>query len=339
MTPPAADSAALGAANAFLDSDLAASMLEASADCIKLLNLDGTLQYMNRPGVALMEVGDPASIYGKHYTVLWPEEHAGVICGALEKARSGEVARFSGDCPTARGTPKWWDVIVSPVAGPDGKPKMLLAVSRDITESKRAAEASALLAQEAAHRVKNFFAVVDGLIALAARRAPSDTQAFAGSLRARLAALGRTATYLGPLNYTEGDPRSLHGLLTELFAAYGETPGGQIDVRGEDAMVGRAGAASLALALHELATNAVKYGALSRPGGRVVLAIGREDDAVTLRWEERGGPAAPAPTRSGFGSTLIDNSVNTYLSGALERDWGDDGLAVRMRLSAEALAR
>lgn len=173
---------------------------------------------------------------------------------------------------------------------------------------------------------------------LAQRKSP-EAQIFANALRARLGALGRTATYLGPLNYAEGEPRSLHGLLAELFAAYGDAPGAQIDVQGDDAMVGRAGAASLALALHELATNAVKYGALSQSGGRVALIIGREANAITLHWEERGGPAAPTPTRTGFGSTLIDSSVKTYLSGALDRVWGEDGLAVRMRLSADALSR
>jgi len=313
-------------------------MVEASADCIKLVSLEGTLRYMNAKGVVLMELGDAAGIYGKPYASLWPEKHVAMITDALAEARAGRVARFSGDCPTARGVLKWWDVVISPVLGADGKPKSLVAISRDITERKRAEEAVSLLAQEAAHRVKNFFAVVDGLIALAARKSP-EAHAFATALRARLAALGRTATYLGPLNYAEGDPRSLHGLLTELFAAYGETPGAQIEVQGDDAMVGRAGAASLGLALHELATNAVKYGALSKAGGRVALVIAREEDAVTLHWQERGGPAANAPTRTGFGSTLIDNSVRTYLAGELEREWREQGLAVRMRLSADALSR
>lgn len=110
------------------------SVIGATTDCVKVLNLKGELQWMNDNGQLLLEVGDFAKILGKPWFALWPEEGQLAALGALQAANENRVGRFRGFCPTVAGTPKWWDVIVTAIPGADGKPERFLSVSRDVTE-------------------------------------------------------------------------------------------------------------------------------------------------------------------------------------------------------------
>lgn len=120
---------------------LARALFESSADCVKLLELDGSLHSINGPGLCLMEIEDFSSFAGRDWTTLWPEDLQEDVRSALSEARSGRLGRFDGFCSTAKGTPKSWDVLVSPVLDADGKPRMLLSVSRDMTERAQAQQA------------------------------------------------------------------------------------------------------------------------------------------------------------------------------------------------------
>lgn len=313
------------------DQAFATSLLEASADCIKFIGPDGRLKYMNTLGLCLMEIDDFSAVEGQPYVSLWPAHNRAMLEEALETARGGEIARFRGDCPTAKGAPRWWEVVVSPVRAGDGGVKGFVAVSRDVTARHLEEEAAALMAQESAHRTKNFFAVVEGLISLSARRASPESQAFAETLRARLSALGRAVNYVGPLE--PAPDLSLHALAHELFSPYGA-----IKLRGDDAPVGRNGAAALALALHELSTNAVKYGALAQPTGSVTVTTTRDGERYRILWEETGAVGAKQGA-GGFGTMLIENAIRTHLEGTLEREWRAEGLVARMDVALEALAR
>jgi len=113
------------------------SIVEASTDCVKLLDLEGRLLFMNRPGRCAMEIDDFEALRGRLWSTLWPDNGAAVE-GALEEARNGGVGRFSAACPTFKGTFKWWDVVVSPVLGDDGRPIRLVGISRDMTQEKAA---------------------------------------------------------------------------------------------------------------------------------------------------------------------------------------------------------
>jgi diguanylate cyclase (GGDEF)-like protein/PAS domain S-box-containing protein len=114
-------------------------VLEASADCIKIIDLDGRLTLMNSAGLCALELFDFEEVRGKNWASLWPAGSRATAEAAVAEALSGRVARFSGFCPTAKGTPKWWDVVVSPMVE-SGKTTGLLSISRDITESRRTAE-------------------------------------------------------------------------------------------------------------------------------------------------------------------------------------------------------
>jgi PAS domain-containing protein len=116
---------------------LSRSMLEASADCIKLLSMDGNIQFMNEPGLRAMEIEDFATIEGKRWCTLWPGDGKAGARDAVFKASRGETVRFNAYRPTAHGAPRWWDVVVSPILCDRGSVKQLLAVSRDTTIHRR----------------------------------------------------------------------------------------------------------------------------------------------------------------------------------------------------------
>ncbi len=112
------------------------TVLESSPDCVKVLDGEGRLQFMNANGCALMEIDDFAAVRDQPWIALWPSAGESLMHDAVEKAANGETVRFQVFATTAKGTPKWWDVILAPVSSDGERAKSLISVSRDITESK-----------------------------------------------------------------------------------------------------------------------------------------------------------------------------------------------------------
>ncbi len=118
------------------------SVIGANTDCVKVLNLDGHISWMNENGKVMMEITDFTDICDRPWTDLWPEgEMRREVQKAFAAALAGRIGRFSGACPTAKGTAKWWDVIVTPIFGAGRKPEKILSVSRDITKARQAEKA------------------------------------------------------------------------------------------------------------------------------------------------------------------------------------------------------
>lgn len=115
--------------------------LESSPDCVKMLDIEGRLIYMNYNGTCIMEVDDFSTIRNKQWWELWPESAKEEVKNAVIQALKGQTAQFQGFCPTAKGIARWWDVMVSPIAGTNGAITQLISVSRDITEKRKAEEA------------------------------------------------------------------------------------------------------------------------------------------------------------------------------------------------------
>ncbi|MPR08931.1 PAS domain S-box protein [Microvirga tunisiensis] len=113
-------------------------VLDSSGDCIKVLDLEGRIEFMNEGGLRGMEVEDVSAIQGRLWTSLWEDDGVAAAEKAMAAARAGGTGRFSGLAKTLKGTPRWWDVQVTPIAGPDGQPGKLLAISRDITDRRQA---------------------------------------------------------------------------------------------------------------------------------------------------------------------------------------------------------
>ncbi|MEO6130955.1 MAG: PAS domain S-box protein [Saprospiraceae bacterium] len=112
------------------------TVLESSPDCLKILDTEGRVQYMNFNGLCQMEIDDFSHFKSKHWWSFWGKENEQIVKNAIDKALSGKTAQFIAYCPTAKGTPKWWDVIVSPIGKGDGSIHQIISVSRDITTQK-----------------------------------------------------------------------------------------------------------------------------------------------------------------------------------------------------------
>lgn len=219
--------------------------------------------------------------------------------------------------------------------------RSMYGVFLDVTTRKQAEEGHELLAGEMSHRVKNLLAVATGLTHITSR-STSSTAEMALELTQRLTALGRAHDLVRPLPDGQGSAALLGDLLTILLAPYDDLGAfsGRIRVAVERMGVGEASATSLALILHELATNSLKYGALSAETGTLDVTTAWKDRRLELIWIERGGPdvAAP-PAASGFGSKLVRRSISKQLGGTIDYDWQREGLVVTLRLDRDKLAQ
>ena len=117
--------------------DIGPAIFESSNDCVKMLDRDGALLSMNKNGQCMMEIDDFRSVAGLAWPTLWPAESHGAILHALDEARAGRTGHFAAFCPTAKATPKWWDVIVTPVLGAGGSIERILSISRDVTKERQ----------------------------------------------------------------------------------------------------------------------------------------------------------------------------------------------------------
>ena len=220
-------------------------------------------------------------------------------CGTGQGRRTSH--RFTGAANTAKGTPRYWDVQVSPIMGNDGKPSHLLSISRDITEEwratselKAAVERQALLSGELQHRIKNTLAMVG---AIANQTMRGDNVAAA---REAFAARLMTLSHAHDILTQQWSNAPIKEVMNGALAAH-RSGHGRIRTSGPEIVLQPKQALALSVAVHELATNAMKYGALSTGGSRYRL-VERDDwiDAeLSFNWTESGGPAVsePAPAQ------------------------------------------
>ncbi|WP_374944891.1 sensor histidine kinase [Sphingomonas sp.] len=242
----------------------------------------------------------------------------------------------------ADGTYRWVLGRALPMRDATGAITRWFGTCTDIHEQKLALEEREVVSQELSHRIKNIFAVIAGLVGFAARGRP-EFAPMATDLRQRITALGRAHDFVRPHSATSRPTArqdSLHGLLDELFEAYQGRDDRRIRIEGDDVAVDDRSATPLALLFHELATNATKYGALSKAGGTITVRIAADDDHATTTWIEQGGPpiAAP-PAGSGFGSQLVELSAVRQLGGTVTREWRPDGLSVTVTTPIASFSR
>jgi two-component sensor histidine kinase len=208
----------------------------------------------------------------------------------------------------------------------------------DVTGRKQAEEGHELLAGEMSHRVKNLLAIAAGLTNLASRSSTS-VQDMAKALTDRLAALGRAHDVVRPLPGHQGTAALLGDLIAVLLAPYDDTGAfsGRVRVAVPRMGIGEKAATALALVIHELATNSLKYGALSVESGMLDISGANSGTEVRLVWTERGGPSVDPPSGEGYGSKLLQRSVG-QLAGAMETDWSAEGVMVTLTLDAVKLS-
>lgn len=315
---------------------------------VGLALLDRDLRFV-RINSALAEMnGIPENAHlGRYAFDLLPglrERAEPLFRSVLETGVSIRGVEIEGETPREPGIVRHWVEQFYPVTDETGLITGVGIVCEEVTERKRAEHARELMSRELSHRIKNLFAVVSSLITLSARSEPAMMR-LARTIRGRVEALGRAHDYVRPtdedLRDTSTSRRTLQALIYLLLAPYGAGPSsGRIRVTGPDPAIGPQAATSLALAVHELATNAAKYGALSVAEGIVDIECLVEDDELTLVWQEVGGPEVGGPpAREGFGSQLARRTIAGDLDGTIEMTWARQGLEARIRACVAKLSR
>jgi two-component sensor histidine kinase len=215
----------------------------------------------------------------------------------------------------------------------------MFGIFLDVTGRKQAEEGHELLAGEMSHRVKNLLAIAMGLTNISSRSTAS-AEEMARELTGRLAALGRAHDLVRPLPGEQGHAALLGDLLSILLSPYEDLGAfsGRIRVAVPRMGVGESAATALSLIIHELATNSLKYGALSVNTGVLDLAGATEAEDVTLVWTESGGPEVePYNGAGGYGSKLVKRSM-AALGGTIVYDWSSEGVVVTLTFKGEKLA-
>src|SRR3954452_15755869 len=217
--------------------------------------------------------------------------------------------------------------------------RIMFGIFLDVTQRKQAEEANELLAGEMSHRVMNLLHIATALTQITSRSVTTKED-MARELTDRLMALGRAQQLVRTVPGRKSQGALLGDLISVLLAPYDEKGASvRIRVSVPKMNVGASSSTTLALVIHELATNSAKYGALSVASGTLDVSCNANDDDVAVMWTERGGPPVMAPVKlQGFGSKLVHRSMAAQLGGAIHFDWSEEGVVVTLRMSKSRLA-
>jgi PAS domain S-box-containing protein len=248
------------------------------------------------------------------------------------KLKEGGTTRYDVRVRNKEGAWLYWEINSGLATGVEGRPVGLHVIGRDVTERKLAEEHQRLLINELNHRVKNTLAVVQSIAqqTLRAGDAPADVQT---AFVSRLAALAAAHDILTRENWTSASMREI--IENALTPFCGD---GRCRIEGADRRLNSRTAVSLALAIHELATNASKYGALSNAAGSLSIRWTEEADRLRLIWTEQGGPQVVEPSRRGFGSRMIERAFAGEVQGAASLRFEPDGLICEVDAPSSSFA-
>jgi PAS domain S-box-containing protein len=297
-----------------------AAIVESSDDAIVSKDLNGVIATWNKGAERLF--GYLAQeVVGKPITILIPEQHRDEETRILERIRRGErIDHFETVRQRKNGSLVSISLTVSPVTDGTGRIVGASKIARDISEQKRREEQINLLAREADHRTKNLLALAQAAVHLTNGESAAELKS---AIEGRLRALANAHTLLAQSRWAGADLRTL---VREELSPYCTEDASRAQIEGPDLMLEQQPAQAVALALHELATNAVKYGALSVPAGRIALTWRVQSfNRLSLRWAESGGPQVAPPRRQGFG-TRVMTRLCEQLNGEVKFDWRPGGL-------------
>ena len=274
----------------------------------------------------------------QHLTTLAVPEDAQRLRGGLRLLMErGEPWQTEFRIMRPTGELRWCASTATATLDAAGKVARVVGVMMDTTERKEAEERQALLAREVDHRAKNAMAIVQSIVRLTKAESVSD---YVTVIEGRIKALSRAHAILSDSRWQGAD---LGKLIDEEIAPYRYGADDRVAVAGPHVMLNPTTAQTLALALHELATNGAKYGALSRGTGRLTIGWEVKPDEIVINWRERGGPPTDSPRKVGFGTRIITSSIERQLGGSAVFDWHRDGLICTLRMprvdGAEAVTR
>ncbi|MBC7905562.1 MAG: PAS domain S-box protein [Rhodospirillaceae bacterium] len=298
-----------------------------------ICNHDGTIEFVN-PAMCAMTgytaeelVGERPRLYRSGmtppeiYREIWAMLNAGQPWRGelLNRRKSGENY--------------WIRLSITPMRDETGAVTHFVGINEDITERMQAEERQKLLVDELNHRVKNTLAVAQAIASQTLRSAETP-QAFCRDFEGRLLTLSQTHNLL---NHSAWSGAPLRDVLGQELAPYAATEPNRFTMMGDDIRVTPNSAVTLSMAFHELATNAAKYGAFSQASGWVSVSWSMVGGRFQLEWQERGGPPIQAPSRKGFGVSLLERGLAHQLGGKVQLYFPTDGMRCVMDLPLNRL--
>jgi PAS domain S-box-containing protein len=306
-----------------------ASIVESSDDAIVSKNLDGVITSWNSGAERVFGYSASEAI-GQPITLVIPLDRQSEEREILTRIRRGErIDHFETIRQHKHGSLIVVSLTVSPVKDANDRIVGASKIARDITEQKRNQELIVTLAREAEHRSKNLLANALATVNLSQSSSPEGLkQIIAG----RIQALANVCSLFAATRWIGAE---LSAIATQELAPYSEMNGKRTFIDGPQTMLEPDAAQAIAITLHELATNAAKYGALSAPKGQIRVEWSHAADGrLRLRWIETGGPVAQKPTRKGLGSRIIEQMI-VQQKGKVRFDWRKDGLVCEVTLPVQ----
>jgi PAS domain S-box-containing protein len=305
-----------------------ASIVESSDDAIVSKNLDGVITTWNRGAERIFGYTAEEAV-GRPITIVIPENRQSEEREILTRIRRGErIDHFETIRQRKHGSLITVSLTVSPVKNAEGKIVGASKVARDITEQKLSQEKIATLAREAEHRSKNLLSSVQAVV----NSSNSDTpEGLKEVIRGRIQALANVHSLFVETRWIGAE---ISAIATQELAPYCEENQGRLSIDGPPTLLEPTAAQAIAVTLHELATNAAKYGSLSDAKGHIDLKWQHKTDGLLiLRWTETGGPPVQKPTHQGFGTRVIERMMG-QLRGKVQFDWRQEGLICEISFQA-----
>ena len=306
-------------------------VFEQTSDLLLTADLNQVIEDCNPSGAAAVGLSRDQVIGKKISDFISPEDFERTSSMLLQKIEKGGTTRYDVRVRNLQGDWLHWDVNSGLTYDENGNPVGLHVVARDVTEKKRAEAHQELLINELNHRVKNSLAVVQSIAEQTLRLGEVPEEVRQG-LSGRLSAL---ATAHNVVTKEKWAPASMSEIIRDVLRPF--CTDGRCAVEGPDVPLSPTTAATLGLAVHELATNAAKYGALKNEDGQVSIRWSFNDDGLTWEWRETGGPLVQKPQRRGFGTKMIERALARQLGGTVTMEFLPEGL--RCSLTAPANAK
>jgi PAS domain S-box-containing protein len=303
-----------------------ASIVQSSDDAIVSKSLDGIITSWNKGAERVFGYTAEEAI-GQPITIVIPQDRQEEEHTILTRIRRGErIEHFETVRQRKHGSLIWVSLTISPVKNAEGKIVGASKIARDITEQKRTSDQIATLAREAEHRSKNLLANVQAMVNLSQADMVADLKK---AVEGRIQALANVHSLFAATRWIGAE---LSTIAKQELAPYSATEEKRVRIDGPQVLLEPDTAQAVAVTLHELATNAVKYGALSKANGHIDLKWSHEaNGCLNLRWIETGGPTVQPPTRRGFGGRVIEQMI-AQLKGDSRFEWRAEGLVCKITL-------
>jgi PAS domain S-box-containing protein len=305
-----------------------AAIVSSSVDAIISKDLQGIILTFNKGAQRLFGYTAEEAI-GKPVTLLIPPDRTDEELGILERIGRGEtIDHYETVRQRKDGSLVDISLTISPIRDPSGRIIGAAKIARDITERKQAEEHNKLLMAEVNHRARNLLGVVQAVARQTAKH--SDPAIFVERLSERIAGLAASQDLLVK-NQWQGV--EVANLVEAQLAHIKDLIGTRVLLKGPPVHLTPAAAQGIGMALHELATNAVKYGALSNSDGRVRISwqvAAAQEPTFTMQWLEEGGPPVAAPSHIGYGQIVIGSMAAAAVDGTAEIDYQESGLSWKL---------